>query len=168
MPVRRLLDENLRNTSLWEAIRKHTSTQRPVHKCQAEAALRWLAAGFTGDYALQIAERFRPDKIILFGSFAYGTPHLDSDVDLMVVMPTASRFNQAVRIGLALPAPFPIDLLVRTPDDLHRGLEDADWFLWEVVEKGKVLYETKNGRVGTKGRIGHRGRPSACGRKATS
>jgi predicted nucleotidyltransferase len=90
-------------------------------------------------YARRIAERFRPDKIILFGSFAYGTPHVDSDVDLMVVMPAANCLSQAVRIGLALRAPFPIDLLVRTPDDLHRGLEDADWFLREVVEKGKVL-----------------------------
>ena len=62
-------------------------------------------------YARQIAERFRPDKIILFGSYANGTPHEDSDVDLLVVMPAANQVSQAVRIRLALPAPFPMDLL---------------------------------------------------------
>ena len=109
-------------------------------------------------YARQVAERFRPNKIILFGSYAYGTPHEDSDVDLMVVMPAANHVSQAVRIRLALPAPFPMDLLVRTPDDLRRGLKEEDWFVREVVEKGKVLYEAKNGSVGAKSRIGHRGR----------
>jgi len=109
-------------------------------------------------YAQQVAERFQPDRIILFGSYAYGTPHEDSDVDLMVVMPAANHVTQAVRIRLALPAPFPMDLLVRTPDDLRRGLREEDWFLREVVEKGKVLSEAQNGAVGAKGRIGHRGR----------
>jgi predicted nucleotidyltransferase len=109
-------------------------------------------------YARQIAERFHPNKIILFGSYAYGTPHEDSDVDLMVVMPAANDVSQAVRIRFALPAPFPMDLLVRTPDDLRRGVQESDWFLREVVEKGKVLYDAKNGRVGAKSRVGHRGR----------
>ena len=99
-------------------------------------------------YARQVAERFRPDKIILFGSYAYGTPHEDSDVDLMVVMPTANHASQAIRIRLALPAPFPLDLLVRTPDDLCRGLKEDDWFVREVVEKGKVLYEARNRSTG--------------------
>ena len=39
------------------------------------------------DYARRVAERFQPEKIILFGSYAYGTPHEDSDVDILVVMP---------------------------------------------------------------------------------
>ena len=90
-------------------------------------------------YARQIAERFRPEKIVLFGSFAYGTPRVDSDVDLLVVMPSANTVSQAVRIRLALRAPFPMDLLVRTPDNLQRELEQCNWFLREIVEKGKVL-----------------------------
>ena len=49
-------------------------------------------------YARRIAERFEPKKIILFGSYAYGTPHEDSDVDLLVVMPAANEVSQAVRI----------------------------------------------------------------------
>jgi predicted nucleotidyltransferase len=103
-------------------------------------------------YARQIAEKFRPEKVILFGSYAHGTPHRDSDVDLLVVMPCANHVSQAVRIRLALPAPFPMDLLVRTPEKLQRRLELGDWFLREVVAKGKVLYEVHNGGVGAKSR----------------
>jgi predicted nucleotidyltransferase len=47
-------------------------------------------------FARQVAERFQPDKIILFGSYAYGTPHADSDVDILVIMPTRNQLEQAV------------------------------------------------------------------------
>ena len=67
-------------------------------------------------YAQQIAETFHPEKIILFGSRAYGTPHEDSDVDLFVVMPARDELYEAFRIRMAVPAPFPMDLLVRRPD----------------------------------------------------
>jgi uncharacterized protein len=103
-------------------------------------------------YARGIAERFDPDKIILFGSHAYGTPHADSDVDLLVIMPAAREVTQAIRIRLALPAPFPLDLIVRTPQKLKRDLQDSDWFLREVMEKGKVLYAKKDRAVGSQGR----------------
>jgi len=72
------------------------------------------------EYARRVAERFQPDKIILFGSQAYGTPHADSDVDILVVMPARSQRSQAYIICLALDAPFPMDLIVRTPDS-HSG-----------------------------------------------
>src|SRR6266568_2940483 len=77
-------------------------------------------------YARQVAARFRPQKIILFGSHAYGTPHEDSDVDLLVVMRARNAIDQAVRIRLALPAPFPMDLLVRTPQDLQWRVRAGD------------------------------------------
>ena len=91
-------------------------------------------------FARQVAERFRPDKIILFGSHAYGTANEDSDVDLLVVMPTSDEMNQAIRIILAFDPVFPLDLIVRTPENLQWRLAEEDWFLREVVEKGKVLY----------------------------
>src|SRR6266566_2076458 len=74
-------------------------------------------------FARDVAEKFRPEKIILFGSYAYGTPHDDSDVDLLVVMPARNEIDQAVKIRLAIPAPFPMDLIVRTPNDLRWRLE---------------------------------------------
>src|SRR6516164_11089632 len=69
-------------------------------------------------FARQVAEKFRPEKIILFGSHAYGKPHADSDVDILVVMPAANQIDQAVRIDRATDPPFPLDLIVRTPKNL--------------------------------------------------
>ena len=104
-------------------------------------------------YARAIAQEFHPDKIILFGSYAYGTPHEDSDVDLLVVMPARNQHDQAVRIRWRLAAPFPLDLIVRTPKNLCWRLDEGDSFLREIMSKGKVLYEKVDPRVGAKGRI---------------
>jgi predicted nucleotidyltransferase len=105
-------------------------------------------------FARRIAERFQPDKIILFGSYAYGTPHEESDVDLLVVMKTKNAIDQSIRISLAFERLFSFDLIVRTPKQMERGLKDDDWFLREIIEKGKVLYEAPNVQVGSKGRTG--------------
>jgi predicted nucleotidyltransferase len=114
-------------------------------------------------FARQIAERFHPEKIILFGSYAYGTPHAESDVDLLVIMPAYDAVNQAIRICMAFePWPFVLDVIVRTPQQLERGLRQNNWFLREVVEKGKVLYDARNDPVGSVRRgglgSGNRGR----------
>jgi predicted nucleotidyltransferase len=66
-------------------------------------------------FARAVADRFQPDRIVLFGSYAYGTPNDDSDVDILVVMRTRNQIDQAVKIGWEVPAPFPMDLIVRTP-----------------------------------------------------
>ena len=103
-------------------------------------------------YARAIADEFHPDKIILFGSRAYGTPHEDSDVDLLVVMPCYNQHTQAVRIRWRLSAPFCMDLIVRTPSNLAWRLEEGESFHSEIMAKGKVLYEKKDTRMGAKGR----------------
>src|SRR5437868_15165358 len=73
-------------------------------------------------FARRIAERFHPEKIILFGSYAYGTPHEESDVDLLVIMPTRNAIAESVRISVAFDWPFSLDLIVRTPKQIERGL----------------------------------------------
>ncbi len=103
-------------------------------------------------YARAIAEEFQPDKIILFGSYAYGTPNEDSDVDLLVVIPTPDQHAQAVRIRYRLSAPFPLDLIVRTPKEMKWRLEEGELFLTTIVTQGKVLYEKDDEGVGKKGR----------------
>jgi uncharacterized protein len=120
-------------------------------------------------HARRIAERFHPEKIILFGSYAYGKPHAQSDVDLLVIMPTHNAIDQAVRIDLAFKRPFSLDVHVRTPFQIKQGLKekDCDWFLREVMEKGKVLYEAPHGAVGEQGRRGHN-RGKGPGRSSTS
>src|SRR3954454_1875008 len=87
-------------------------------------------------FARQVAERFEPEKIILFGSYAYGTPHADSDVDILVVMPARNQLDQAVKIRWAIPAPFPMDLIVRTPKNLGWRLAEKESFHTEIVTKG--------------------------------
>ncbi len=103
-------------------------------------------------FARQVGERFQPEQIILFGSYAYGTAQADSDVDLLVVMPARNQHDQAARIRWEVPAPFPMDLIVRTPQNLKWRLAEGDSFHTEIVTRGKVLYETDDTRVGTQGR----------------
>src|SRR5262245_25542514 len=103
-------------------------------------------------FARQVAERFQPEKIILFGSYAYGTPHADSDVDILVVMPARHQHTQAARIRWEVPASFPMDLIVRTPENLRWRLQEGESFHTEIVTKGKVLYAKSDARVGAKGR----------------
>ncbi|HJZ92454.1 MAG TPA: nucleotidyltransferase domain-containing protein [Gemmataceae bacterium] len=121
-------------------------------------------------FARQIAERFHPEKIILFGSYAYGTPHAESDVDLLVVMPARNAVDQAIRICGAFDRPFSYDLIVRTPRQIELGLKegDCDWFLREIVEKGKVLYEAPHRPVGEQGRRGLSRRQTTARAKAPS
>jgi uncharacterized protein len=103
--------------------------------CGADIPLRVIRR-----YARAIADEFQPDKIILFGSHAYGTPHEDSDVDLLVVMPTRNQHDQAVRIRWRLAAPFALDLIVRTPFQMKWRLAERESFTTEIVSRGKVLY----------------------------
>src|SRR5262245_66109971 len=103
-------------------------------------------------FARQVAERFQPEKIILFGSYAYGTPHADSDVDILVIMPARNQIDQAVKISLAIDPPFPLDLIVRTPRNLEWRLKEGDSFLQEIVSNGKVLYAAPHQRTGPNGR----------------
>jgi predicted nucleotidyltransferase len=120
-------------------------------------------------FAREVAERFRPDKIILFGSYAYGQPHADSDVDILVVMPARNQIDQAVRIDCAIDPPFPLDLIVRTPKNMQWRLAEGDSFLREIVSKGKTLYEKSDRRVGPKGRSRlPAGRQARSGKRSVS
>ncbi len=92
-------------------------------------------------FARGVADRFKPDKIILFGSYAYGTPHADSDVDLLVIMPARNELDQVFRIRCTVPTQFPMDLIVFKPGHVKWRLEEGESFLTEVMAKGKVLYE---------------------------
>jgi predicted nucleotidyltransferase len=103
-------------------------------------------------FARRVAQKFQPDKIILFGSHAYGTPHPDSDVDILVVMPARNQHAQAVKIRWEVPAPFPMDLIVRTPKNLEWRLAEGELFHTQIVTKGRVLYEKSNTRMGAQGR----------------
>ena len=91
----------------------------------------------------RIAETFDPERVILFGSYAYGRPRPDSDVDLLVVLETNQRLRaKQLEIARALsPHPFGMDIIVRTPEQLRKRVAMGDYFLREITTRGKVMYE---------------------------
>lgn len=94
----------------------------------------------------KIAETLKPEKIILFGSYAYGNPTPDSDVDLLVIMKTkASQKDRYLAVSRVLrPRQFPIDIIVKTPGEINKALKNqGNFFIREILAKGKVLYERK-------------------------
>jgi uncharacterized protein len=97
-------------------------------------------------YCKAIAREFKPKKIILFGSYAYGSPTPDSDVDVLVIMsrrPGSSR-RPSLEIRRRVAAGFPVDILVREPGEIARRLRWQDSFIREVMEKGLVMYEARD------------------------
>ena len=91
----------------------------------------------------RIVEKFHPQKIILFGSYARGDPRPESDVDLLVVMKTPGKEKRAsLEIRRFLNVTFGLDLVVTLPEDLRQRIEWGDSFLQEITTQGKVLYES--------------------------
>lgn len=91
----------------------------------------------------KIVDELKPEKIILFGSYAYGSPNPHSDVDLLVIMKTNAPLKErSWKVSrLLLPRPFPVDILVKTPKEIEKALKSGDFFLAEILARGKVLYE---------------------------
>lgn len=90
----------------------------------------------------RIARDFQPERIILFGSYAYGNPSPDSDVDLLVVLPFEGRnLKKSLEILNRVSPDFPVDLLVRRPDDTVRRYAEGDPLIREALDRGQVLYE---------------------------
>lgn len=90
----------------------------------------------------KIVREFQPEKIILFGSWAWGEPNDDSDVDLFIVKETDNTRNTAIKIsGSIFPRFIAMDFIVYTPDQLKKELEIEEPFITKVMKAGKVLYE---------------------------
>ena len=91
----------------------------------------------------KVVDELKPEKIVLFGSYAYGLPNSHSDVDLLVILKTkASLKDRSWAVSrLLLPRPFPVDILVKTPKELEKALKSGDFFLKEILTRGRVLYE---------------------------
>lgn len=92
--------------------------------------------------ARQIAKELEVQRIILFGSYAYGTATQYSDLDLLAVMETSEKHSDLrYKIySLLQDFPDPIDVIIRTPDEVRSVENSRDWFLKEILEKGRVLY----------------------------
>jgi predicted nucleotidyltransferase len=90
----------------------------------------------------ELVRRFKPERVVLFGSHAYGSPDDGSDVDLLVVMPHRGHSaQQAAFIRQQVRARFPLDLIVRSPANIRQRIKMGDSFLHEILSKGKILHE---------------------------
>ena len=97
----------------------------------------------------EVVRQFQPDRVVLFGSYAYGRPGTDSDVDMLVIMPheghsaiAAAEIRKRIRAG------FPMDLIVRSPGEIRERLDMHDSFIAEILERGETLYDGDHARVG--------------------
>ncbi len=90
--------------------------------------------------AKKIKEKFNPQKIILFGSFGYGIPKKGSDLDLFIIMDTQLPLRkQASLIRRELPGSIPIDIIVRTPEQVEERIRLGDFFMKKIIKDGIVL-----------------------------
>jgi predicted nucleotidyltransferase len=90
----------------------------------------------------RIAVDFNPLRILLFGSFAWGVPTSDSDVDLLVILQFEGKpLHKAVEILNRVAPRFPVDLVARRPEDTVRRYSEGDPLIREAIDKGKVMYE---------------------------
>lgn len=93
----------------------------------------------------KIAETLKPEKIILFGSYAYGNPTPDSDVDLLVIMKSRKSIKEC-RLAISRllsPRPFPVDIVVKKPKEIEYALKTNSVFTKEIYTRGIVLYERR-------------------------
>ncbi len=94
------------------------------------------------EFVDEIAHRYSPHKIVLFGSQVSGGQNEDSDVDLLVIMDFEGRRSQkAAEILCAIDHPFPVDLFLRTPEEIRHRLEIGDYFMKSIIAEGRILYD---------------------------
>ena len=97
------------------------------------------------ELSCKIAREYDPERIILFGSYAYGEPKEYSDVDVLVIMAfEGSPFRESLEVLRRVKPPFYVDLVVRDPNDAARRYREGDPLIREAFDKGKVVYE-RNG-----------------------
>src|SRR5207253_342954 len=101
------------------------------------------------DVCGQIVRNFSPHKVILFGSYAYGTPNDDSDVDLLVIMPyNGSELQKMADVRKSIRTRIPLDVLVKTPEQIEKDVSSGNFFTCEIMERGIMLYEAGDLGVG--------------------
>lgn len=95
----------------------------------------------------QIVKKYRPQKIILYGSCARGDCDKNSDIDLLIIKNTKRRFVKRIgdvyRLFYDFDYEIPFEPLVYTPGELKSRLAIKDFFINEILKQGKVLYEAR-------------------------
>lgn len=140
---------SLTGNSVWHKIPQAMKRSSPHSSTpQASASVTRQRRAQIRQLCEAIVQEFHPEKIILFGSYAYGKPGSDSDVDLLVVMAfEGSPFRQAgIILNRVLPrvGVVPLDLLVGTAEQVNNRLAIGDRFMRDILQRGKVMYEANH------------------------
>jgi HEPN domain-containing protein/predicted nucleotidyltransferase len=106
---------------------------------------RRVTETFLNEVTDKIVQALKPEKIFLFGSYAYGNPEKDSDIDLFIIMETSERpAKRRIRVSrLFWDRPVPMDFVVKTPTEIAERISMGDFFIKKILTKGKVLYDKK-------------------------
>lgn len=90
----------------------------------------------------QIIEKYKPEKIILFGSAAKNEFSSDSDADFLIIkMDTPLYGADRIReLSKVIERNIPVDFLVYRPEEFEKRLKMGDPFLKTILKEGKVLY----------------------------
>ena len=91
----------------------------------------------------KIAKKYKPEKIILFGSFAWGKAGVDSDVDLLIIKKTdKKRIERNLEVKKIINGSLPVDILVYTPKEIEKSIdEDKNLFIEDILRNGKMIYD---------------------------
>jgi len=96
----------------------------------------------------KLVSRYRPERIILFGSYADGNPRSGSDMDILIIKKTKKRArDRRIEVKKILDTPIslpPVDAIVMTPAEIRRRLELTDDFIRTIMARGRVLYDKEN------------------------
>jgi len=88
----------------------------------------------------QIVKTYNPEKVILFGSYAYGKPNENSDLDIAIIKNTTKTYHdRLIELRKLVRTTFPIDFFVFTPDEINK-YKNTNPMVKEILDKGKVIY----------------------------
>jgi predicted nucleotidyltransferase len=103
-----------------------------------------MTTEMVSDELIQRVVEYAPQQVILFGSYAYGTPDRDSDIDLLIIKdtdePFIERVVQVCKATRGMYKGIPFDPIVLTPEELDGRLRKGDHFFQDIVKKGRVMY----------------------------
>ena len=106
--------------------------------------MKEIPAGLLDEIVERLKEGLHPDKIILFGSHAYGKPNDDSDIDLLIVIPESDepgyrRAQKAYRYLRGLAAP--VEIFIATQQEVMHALNVPTSLINQIVQRGQIIYE---------------------------
>lgn len=94
---------------------------------------------------VRIVRHLHPEKVVLFGSYAYGDPGEQSDVDFLVVVDNPPTRQEACRLAFELGRPIPLQLVLMTPGEYESTKDIVGGLAYPAHHAGKVLYERNTG-----------------------